>query len=88
MNDQLLKCYAAASQRVQWLLDVESTPFATLNEHYYKDYREELLDSYRDARFPPTAEYTRPREELIAQDPYAQALHCMASAQVYFQGLH
>ena len=67
---------------------MESTPFATLNEHYYKDYREELLNSYRDARFPPTAEYDCPREELVARDPYSQSLHYMASARAYFQGFH
>ena len=86
MNEELFKCQASAAQKIQWLLDMESVSFATLNDHYYKDYREKFLNSYRDARFPPTLQYSKPREELIAQDPYSQALHHMASARGYFQG--
>ena len=65
---------------------MEIAAFSTLNDHYYKDYREKFLNSYRDARFPPTTSYLTSREELIAQDTYNLALHHMASARAYFQG--
>ena len=67
---------------------MENAAFSTLNDHYYKDYREKFLNSYRNARFSPTTRCNRSREELIAQDPHSQALYHMASARAYFQGFH
>ncbi|KAF9234014.1 P-loop containing nucleoside triphosphate hydrolase protein [Melanogaster broomeanus] len=43
---------AAAKQtkaRIEWLLDVESTP-ATLNTHYYCDYKDKFLSYYKGCR--------------------------------------
>ena len=69
-----------------------AAPF-TLNEHYYRDYREKFLEYYRDARHPPQP--TRPTPVISAgyqphhaKDPHDPALHHMASARAYFQGLH
>jgi len=60
----------------------------TLNEHYFLDYRQKFLDSYRNAR---AEENQRPGEdlrpaELIARDRFEPALQIMASVRGYFQG--
>ena len=90
MNDVLSECQASALQKIKWLLDMENKAPFTLNEHYYKDYRGKFLKSYRDARsrymVMEVAEILP--HELVAQDPYDQALHHMASALAYFQGSH
>ena len=38
-------------QKIKWLLDMENAAPFTVNEHYYRDYREKFLKYYRDAQF-------------------------------------
>ena len=60
----------------------------TLDGHYFTDYRQKFLQSYRDARAGQNAggeEDLRP-EELIARDRFEPALQIMASVRGYFQG--
>jgi len=116
VNEVLSERRASASSKVEWLLVMENAAPFTLNEHYFKDYREKFLKSYREARHAPELhedhdsrisepadsynvkfgyrfdEDVAPREvsyspkpEVIALDPYDQALHYMASARGYFQ---
>jgi len=105
VNDVLFECQESGSQKIEWLLVMENGAPFTLNNHYFKDYREKFLKSYREARRSPEAynSPTIPRplilptrlvteesplpelEKSIAQDPYDQALHHMASARAYFQ---
>ena len=107
VNDVLSECQALALQKIKWLLDMENAAPFTLNEHYYKDYRDKFINHYRDERFPPPEEtpcscavgYRQipcpcavyrethvARERRIANDPFAPALHHMASTRAYFQG--
>ena len=43
------RCREQAEIRVQWLLDLESSPFS-LNTHYLSDYRAKFLAYYKAAR--------------------------------------
>ena len=109
VNDVLSECQALALQQVKWLLDMENAAPFTLNEHYYKDYRDKFINHYRNERFPPLPvtscscamvcrqspcpcavcrEAHVARERRIANDPFAPALHHMASTRSYFQGSH
>ena len=67
---------------------MEAAATFTLNEHYFSDYRQKFLDSYRNARAEENRkgeENLRP-EELIARDRFEPALQIMASVRAYFQG--
>ena len=88
INDVLADCHATTLQKIDWLLEMEAAATFTLNEHYFSDYRQKFLESYRDAR---TEENRRGdedvrREELIARDRLEPALQIMASVRGYFQG--
>ena len=75
-------------KKLDWLLEMETTATFTLNEHYFSDYRQKFLDSYRNARADENRrgeEDLRP-EELIARDRFEPALQIMASVRGYFQG--
>lgn len=88
VNDVLAKCQTSASERIEWLLEMENkSPFAS-NEDYLLDYRDKYLKSYREARAHQlrAGNYSR-TESLVARDSYDQALLYMASARAYFQGL-
>ena len=75
------------------------SPF-TANEHYLGDYREKFLNSYRGAeRREVVVRESHPHISGLdtesvrnvgytPRDPYEPALHHMASARAYFQGLH
>ncbi|KAI6128075.1 P-loop containing nucleoside triphosphate hydrolase protein [Pisolithus croceorrhizus] len=47
--DHLDEAAARAKQKIDWLLQIEGTP-ATLNTHYYTDYRDKFLAHYRGCR--------------------------------------
>jgi len=88
VNEVLAKCYATALKEIDWLLEMEAAATFTLNEHYFSDYRQRFLDSYRKARADENRrgeEDLRP-EELIARDRFKPALQIMASVRGYFQG--
>lgn len=66
---------------------MEAAATFTLNEHYFSDYRQKFLKSYRSARAKENKgeeEDLRPAE-LIARDPFEPALQIMASVRGYFQ---
>jgi len=93
VNDLLFECQASALQKIKWLLVMENGAPFTSNDHYFRDYREKFLKSYREARqtlelMEEIVDVYELDPELIAQDPYDQALHHMASARAYFQGSH
>lgn len=70
------------------MLDMEAAATFTLNEHYFSDYRQKFLESYRRSRAEENMgddEDLRP-EELIARDRFEPALQIMASVRGYFQG--
>ncbi|KAF9783798.1 P-loop containing nucleoside triphosphate hydrolase protein [Thelephora terrestris] len=87
VNEVLADCHATTLEKIDWLLEMEATSTFTLNEHYFSDYRQKFLESYRGAR----AEENRKGdedlrlEELIARDRYEPALQIMASVRGYFQ---
>ena len=88
INDVLNECHAVTLKKIDWLLEMEASETFTLNEHYFYDYRQKFLDSYRKARAEENKggqEDLRP-EELIARDRYEPALQIMASVRGYFQG--
>jgi hypothetical protein len=90
VNEVLVKCQTSALEKINWLLTIEKKAPFTANEHYYKDYKEKILKSYREARAPELRggnSYLTP-EELISRDRFEPALHHMASARAYFQGSH
>jgi hypothetical protein len=90
VNEVLAKCQTSALKKINWLLAMENKAPFTANEHYYKDYKEKIIKSYREARAPEfRGGICNMRiEQLISQDPYEPALHHMASARAYFQGPH
>ena len=88
INDVLNECHATTLKKIDWLLEMEAEATFTLNEHYYADYRQKFLESYRHARAEENRrgqEDIRP-EELIARDRYEPALQIMSSVRGYFQG--
>ena len=88
VNEVLAECHTVTLKKIDWLLEMEATATFTLNEHYFSDYRQKFLQSYRNARAEENKggeEDLRP-EELIARDPFEPALQIMASVRGYFQG--
>lgn len=88
VNETLSKCHTTTLKKIDWLLEMEATATFTLNEHYFSDYRQKFLESYRNARAGENSrgeEDLRP-EELIARDRFEPALQIMASVRGYFQG--
>ena len=88
VNEALAECHAVTLKKIDWLLEMEASATFTLNEHYFSDYRQKFLDSYRNARAEENSggdEDLRP-EELIARDRFEPALQIMASVRGYFQG--
>ena len=80
-----------ASQKIEWLLIMENKAPFTSNEDYLKEYRDKFLRSYRLARAAPILRRKDNHlvlEQIVARDPYDEALPYMASAQGYFQGSH
>jgi len=49
VSEVLVGCQALASQKIDWLLDMENKAPFTANENYLGDYREKFLTSYRGA---------------------------------------
>lgn len=49
MQDHLKSCFARTEQRIDWLVDLEDTPFS-LNTHYLSDYKSKFLTFYRGVR--------------------------------------
>ena len=49
VQDHLENCAEQTREKIEWLLDVESMP-ATLNTHYFSDYRDKFLAYYRGSR--------------------------------------
>ncbi|KAI6119116.1 P-loop containing nucleoside triphosphate hydrolase protein [Pisolithus croceorrhizus] len=90
VHDHLDEAAARAKQKIDWLLQIEGTP-ATINTHYYTDYRDKFLAHYGGAGkltiIPcPTFEGWRPIAiKLLPADPLEVALGIMASVRGYFQ---
>jgi len=88
VDEVLAECHTSTLNKIDWLLEMEAAATFTLNEHYFSDYRQKFLDSYRKARAEENKrgdEDLRP-EELIARDRFEPALQIMASVRGYFQG--
>ena len=88
INEALAEYHAVTLKKIDWLLEMEAAATFTLNEHYFSDYRQKFLESYRSARAEENGkgeEDLRP-EELIARDRFEPALQIMASVRGYFQG--
>lgn len=88
VNDVLADCRATTLQKIDWLLEMEAVATFTLNEHYFSDYRQKFLESYRSARAEENRQGDEDLrlEELIARDRFEPALQIMASVRGYFQG--
>ena len=88
VNDVLTDCRATTLQKINWLLEMEAVATFTLNEHYFSDYRQKFLESYRSARAEENRQGDEDLrlEELIARDRFEPALQIMASVRGYFQG--
>jgi hypothetical protein len=89
VDEVLTKCHSTTLEKIGWLLEMEATATFTLNEHYFSNYRQEFLKSYRSARAEENRkgeEDLRP-EELTARDRFEPALQIMASVRGYFQGV-
>ena len=88
VNEVLTECHSTTLKKIDWLLEMEASATFTLNEHYFADYRQKFLESYRNARAEENKrgdEDLRP-EELVARDRFEPALQIMASVRGYFQG--
>jgi hypothetical protein len=88
VDEVLTECHSTTLKKIDWLLEMEAAATFTLNEHYFSDYRQKFLESYRNARAEENRggdEDLRP-EELIARDRFEPALQIMASVRGYFQG--
>ena len=89
VNEVLNECHSTTLKKIDWLLEMEGAATFTLNEHYFSDYRQKYLESYRGARVEENGgggdSDLRP-EELIARDRFEPALQIMASVRGYFQG--
>ena len=88
VDEVLTECHAVTLKKIDWMLEMEASATFTLNEHYFSDYRQRFLESYRNARAEENRggdEDVRP-EELIARDRFEPALQIMASVRGYFQG--
>lgn len=88
VNEALVECHDVTLKKIDWLLEMEAAATFTLNEHYFSDYRQKFLESYRNARAEENRrgeEDLRP-EELVARDRFEPALQIMASTRGYFQG--
>jgi len=88
VDEVLAECHDVTLKKIDWLLEMEASATFTLNEHYFSDYRQKFLESYRKARAKENSggeEDLRP-EELIARDRFEPALQIMASVRGYFQG--
>jgi len=88
VNEVLTECHAVTLKKIDWLLEMEASATFTLNEHYFSDYRQKFLESYRNARAEENREGDEDLlpEELIARDRFEPALQIMASVRGYFQG--
>lgn len=89
INEVLAECHSTTLKKIDWLLEMEAAATFTLNEHYFADYRQKFLESYRSARIEENRggqEDLRP-EELVARDRFEPALQIMASVRGYFQGM-
>lgn len=49
LQDHIKNCMEKATERIDWLLDLEDRPFS-LNDHYFADYRSKFLSYYKGAR--------------------------------------
>lgn len=88
VNEVLTECHSTTLKKINWLLEMEAAATFTLNDHYFSDYRQKFLESYRSARAEENGggeEDLRP-EVLIARDRFEPALQIMASVRGYFQG--
>lgn len=88
VDEVLTECHSTTLKKIDWLLEMEAATTFTLNEHYYSDYRQKFLESYRSARVEENKggeEDLRP-QELIARDSFEPALQIMAGVRGYFQG--
>lgn len=88
VDEVLNECHSTTLRKIDWLLEMEAAATFTLNEHYFSDYRQKFLESYRTARVEENRngdEDLRP-EELVARDRFEPALQIMASVRGYFQG--
>lgn len=54
MTDYVKACCEVTASRIAWLLELEQRP-STLNGHYYADYRDKFLASYRAYRETDTS---------------------------------
>ena len=49
VEELVQQCRTVTSERIAWMLDLESPPF-TVNDHYFSSYREKYLTKYKEAR--------------------------------------
>jgi hypothetical protein len=61
-----------ARERLDWLLCIEADPF-TLNDHYFKSYRDKFLSFYRAARDHANTEHQELVKSLMAYKPYVSS---------------
>ena len=88
VNEVLAESHTVTLKKIDWLLEMEAAATFTLNEHYFSDYRQRFLESYRTARADENrgGDEDLRLEELIARDRFEPALQIMASVRGYFQG--
>ena len=52
MHDHLKDAENRSKEKIEWLLELEKSP-ATLNTHYYLDYKSKFLSHFRSCRHSP-----------------------------------
>ena len=52
MHDHLKAAESRSKEKIEWLLELEKSP-ATLNTHYYLDYKSKFLSYFRSCRHSP-----------------------------------
>lgn len=89
MHDHLKAAESRSKEKIEWLLELEKSP-ATLNTHYYLDYKNKFLSYFRSCRHSPKlAEEVsgafRPAINRVSDrpDPVHEAISALSRLGIY-----
>ena len=78
MHDHLDAAAVRSKEKIEWLLKLEQSP-ATLNTHYYLDYKNKFLSYYRSCRHNATLaeQMSEGHLRIRANDPVQDAISAL-----------